>query len=45
VKADPAEREDLFARRPDVVQRLQKLLAEWERDVDSERKAFAASRQ
>jgi arylsulfatase A-like enzyme len=45
VKADPGERHDLFARRPDVVQRLQRLLAEWERDVDAEAKAFAATRQ
>jgi arylsulfatase A-like enzyme len=45
VKADPGERQDLFARRPDIAQRLQKLLAEWERDVDAEAKAFAATRQ
>ena len=45
VKADPGERRDLFARRPDIVQRLLKLLAEWERDVDTEAKAFAATRQ
>jgi arylsulfatase A-like enzyme len=45
VKADPAERHDLFARRPDIAQRLQKLLADWERDVDAEAKAFAATRQ
>lgn len=42
VKADPGERQDLFARHPDIVQRLQKLLADWERDVDAEAKLFAA---
>jgi arylsulfatase A-like enzyme len=45
VKADPGERQDLFARRPDIAQRLQKLLADWERDVDAEAKAFAPTRQ
>jgi arylsulfatase A-like enzyme len=45
VKADPGERQDLFARRPDLVQRLQQLLAEWERDVDVEAKLFTATRQ
>lgn len=44
LKADPGERQDWFARRPDLVQRLQRLLAEWERDVDAEAKAFAAAR-
>jgi arylsulfatase A-like enzyme len=44
VKADPGERQDLFARRPDIAHRPQKLLAEWERDVDAEAKAFAATR-
>jgi arylsulfatase A-like enzyme len=39
VKADPGERQDWFARRQDVVQRLQRVLAEWERDVDAEAKA------
>ena len=42
VKADPGERQDLFARRPDIAQRLQNLLADWERDVDTEAKMFAA---
>ena len=42
VKADPGERQDWFARRPDLVQRLQHQLAEWEREVDAEAKAFAA---
>ncbi len=42
VKADPGERQDWFARRPDLVRRLQRLLTEWERDVDAEAKAFAA---
>ena len=45
VKADLGERQDLFARRPDIAQRLQQLLTEWERDVDAEAKAFAATRQ
>ena len=45
VKTDPGERKDLFARRPDIAQRLQKLLADWEREVDTEAKAFAATRQ
>ena len=45
VKADPGERQDRFAQRPDIVQRLQQLLAEWESDVDAEAKAFAAVRQ
>ena len=45
VKADPGERQDWFARRPDLVQRLQQLLTEWERDVDAEAKAFVATRQ
>ena len=44
MKADPGERQDLFARRPDIVLRLQKLLADWERDIDAEAKAFAATR-
>jgi arylsulfatase A len=43
VKADPAEREDWFARRQDLAHRLQQRLTEWERDVDAEAKAFAAS--
>lgn len=45
VKADPGERQDWFARRQDIVQRLQQLLTEWERDVDAEAKAFAATRR
>jgi arylsulfatase A-like enzyme len=43
VKADPGEREDLFARRQEIAQRLQQRLAEWERDVDADAKAFAAT--
>ena len=43
VKADPGERQDWFARRQDIVQRLQKQLTEWERDVDAEAKAFTAT--
>ena len=45
VKADPGERQDWFARRQDLVRRLRQLLAEWERDVDVEAKAFASARQ
>lgn len=45
VKADPGERQDWFARRQDIAQRLQQLLTEWERDVDAEAKAFAPTLQ
>lgn len=45
VKADPGERHDWFARRPDIARRLQQLLTEWERDVDAEAKTFAATQQ
>ena len=45
VKADPGERQDWFARRQDLVRRLQQLLTDWEREVDAEAKAFAATRQ
>ena len=45
VKADPGERQDLFARRPEVVERLQQLLTEWERDVDAEAKALTGRPQ
>jgi arylsulfatase A-like enzyme len=45
VKADPGEREDLFARQPGAVQRLQQLLAAWERDVEAEAKGFLAAQQ
>jgi arylsulfatase A len=45
VNTDPGERQDLFARQPDVVQRLQQQLTAWERDVDAEAKAFAAKPQ
>jgi hypothetical protein len=31
VKADPGERQDMFARRPDISRRLQQLLTGWER--------------
>jgi hypothetical protein len=37
--------QDWFARRNDIVQRLQQLFTEWDRDVDAEAKAFAATRQ
>jgi hypothetical protein len=36
LKADPGERQDWFAQRPDITQRLQQLLTDWERDVDTE---------
>lgn len=42
VKTDPGERQDWFARRPDLVQRLQRLLQEWERDIEGEAKERAA---
>jgi arylsulfatase A-like enzyme len=45
VKADRGERQDWFARRQDIAQRLQHLLTEWERDVDAEARAFAATLQ
>jgi arylsulfatase A-like enzyme len=45
VKTDAGERQDWFARRPEVVQRLQKMLAAWESDVDAEAKAGAARLQ
>lgn len=45
VKDDPGERDDWFARRQDIARRLQQLLSEWERDVDAEAKAFAATPQ
>ena len=41
VRADPGERNDLANRRQDVANRLQPLLAAWERDVDSEAKQLA----
>ena len=43
VKAEPGERQDWFARRQDIVQRLQQLLTVWERNVGAEAKAFAAT--
>jgi arylsulfatase A-like enzyme len=45
VKADPGERVDWFARRQDIVRRLQQLLTDWERDVDLEATAFVARGQ
>jgi arylsulfatase A-like enzyme len=45
VKADAGERQDWFAGRRDIVERLQQLLAAWERDVDAEATAFAATRR
>jgi len=34
VRADPGERQDLAARRPELVVKLKALLQEWEKDVD-----------
>ncbi|MBC7926715.1 MAG: sulfatase-like hydrolase/transferase [Bryobacteraceae bacterium] len=45
VKADPGERQDWFARRQDLVRRLQQLMTEWEGDVGAEAKAFASTTQ
>ncbi len=39
VRTDVSERQDLANRRQDIAQRLQPLLAEWERDVDAEARA------
>ena len=43
VKTDPGERQDWFGRRPDIAQRLRRLLTEWERDVDADARAFATA--
>ncbi len=43
LKSDPGERQDWFARKPEIAQRLQALLAAWEREVESDAKAFATS--
>ena len=45
VKADPGERQDRFAERPDIAQRLQRVLTTWEADVDAEATAFARVRR
>jgi arylsulfatase A-like enzyme len=44
VRADPGERQDLSSGQTDLVRRLRSLLADWERDVDSESRRGAASR-
>ena len=36
VRTDLGERNDLAAKRPEIVRRLSKLLADWEKDVDGE---------
>jgi arylsulfatase A-like enzyme len=41
VRTDISERQDLASRRQDIAQKLQPLLAEWERDVDAEAKGTA----
>jgi arylsulfatase A-like enzyme len=38
IRADISERQDLASRRQDIAQKLQPLLADWERDVDAEAK-------
>jgi arylsulfatase A-like enzyme len=38
VRTDISERQDLASRRQDIAQKLQLLLADWERDVDAEAK-------
>jgi arylsulfatase A-like enzyme len=40
VKSDPGERDDWFGRRQNVAKRLQQLLSEWERDVDTDARAL-----
>jgi len=42
VRRDPGERDDLAARRPDIVRDLRRRLAEWEADVDREAGTTAA---
>jgi len=39
LRQDIGERTDLAAQRPDIVRKLQPLIAEWEKDVDAEGKA------
>jgi arylsulfatase A-like enzyme len=41
VRTDISERQDLASRRQDIAQKLQPLLADWERDVDAEAKGTA----
>jgi arylsulfatase A-like enzyme len=41
VRTDISERHDLASRRQDIAQKLQPLLADWERDVDAEAKGTA----
>ena len=41
VRTDISERQDLASRRQDIAQKLQPLLADWERDVDAEAKGGA----
>ena len=38
VRTDISERQDLASRRQDIAQKLQPLLADWERDVNAEAK-------
>jgi hypothetical protein len=40
-RAPEVERHDLASRRQDIAQKLQPLLADWERDVDAEAKGTA----
>lgn len=39
LRTDPGERQDLAARRPDLVVKLKALLGAWEKDVDQKRQA------
>ena len=41
IRTDISERQDLASRRQDIAQKLQPLLADWERDVDAEAKGGA----
>jgi arylsulfatase A-like enzyme len=44
LRADPGERRDLAAQRPDLVRQLRDLLAAWEKDVDAEAATHAPGR-
>ena len=44
LRADPGERRDLAAQRPDLVRQLRDLLAVWEKDVDTEAATHAPGR-
>jgi arylsulfatase A len=44
LRADPGERRDLAAQRPDLVRQLRGLLAAWEKDVDAEAATHTSAR-